>query len=120
MQTFSKLIELITSDAITMAAATVLAIAIVGLLLVISWPSRDASETPRIPRSRTARGLAASGLPAVDIARRTGLSRDGLALLLTTPPRGARQLPPESARFSRWFGAGRRRTPRHPDPQVAA
>ena len=107
MRTFSHLLDLITSDALTLTAAGVLAIAVVGLLLVISWPSSDARPAATPGRSLAARDLAASGLPPIDIARRTGLSRDGLALLLTTPPRGARQSRPGAAGSS-LFGRLRR------------
>lgn len=107
MELFSQLIDLITKDPITLTASAVLAIAVIGLLVVINWPARDARPQASSARSTTARGLAASGIPATDIARRTGLSRDGLTLLLNTPPRGARQMTPHAAGtslFKAWKG----------------
>ena len=120
MSTFARLLDLVTSDALTLAAACVLAIAVLGLLLVISWPSVDAKPSESTARSTTARSLVAAGTPALEIARRTGLSRDALALLVTATRLPARQLSPLPARFSlferRPTAAGAHRRA----PQVAA
>jgi hypothetical protein len=107
MRTLSHLLDLITSDPLTLTASGVLAVAVVGLLLVISWPSSDVPATPasRAARSAAARSLAAEGMTAIDIARRTGLSRDGLTLLLNGRTPSARQMRPTSAGTSflaRW------------------
>ena len=118
MRTLSHLLDLITSDALTLTAAAVLAVAIVGLLLVISWPSTDVPAGTPTARSLTARSLAAAGHSAVDIARHTGLSRDGLSLLLNA--RTARQMPPTpagSSLLSRWKA---RRSQVAGGPQVVA
>lgn len=122
MRLLSRLLDLVTSDPLTLAAAAVLAIAIVGLLLVISWPSSDAPAAPATAgvRSTAARSLAAAGLPQLDIARRTGLSRDGVALLLTRGAGGARQNTPheeKSSLFGRWRA---RRASLGTGPQVVA
>lgn len=105
-----RLIDLVTSDALSLAAASVLALAIVGLLLVACWPASD--RAPRAKgkkatssRSVTARSLAAAGTPALEIARQTGLSRDALALVLGG--KATRQFSPHPARFS-LFGRFRR------------
>lgn len=122
MRTLSHLLDLITSDPLTLTATGVLAVAVVGLLLVISWPSTDVPATPtaRAARSAAARSLAAEGLTPIDIARRTGLSRDGLSLLLNGRTQGARQMPPTSAGTSflaRWKA---RRAGASHGPQVVA
>lgn len=122
MRILSRLLDLVTSDPLTLAATAVLAIAIVGLLLVISWPSSDVPATPTATAARSiaARSLAAAGLPQLDIARRTGLSRDGVALLLTRNAGGARQNSPggeKSSLFSRWRA---KRSTVGPGPQVTA
>lgn len=108
MTIFLRLIDLVTSDALSLAAASVLVLAIVGLLLVICWPASD--RAPRATgtaasRSMTARSLAAAGTPALEIARQTGLSRDALALVLGG--KATRQFSPHPARFS-LFGRFRR------------
>lgn len=113
MSTFARLLDLVTSDALTLTAACVLAVAILGLLLVISWPSSDAAPSLATARSTTARSLVAAGTPALEIARRTGLSRDALALLVAAARTPARQLSPLPARFS-LFGRRQR------NPQTAA
>ncbi len=92
-----RFFDVITSDMITLTAAAVLALAILGLLLVISWPSKDAQRPSGSARSTTARTLAASGTAVIDIARRTGLSRDAVALMATSAARLTRQNPPGAA-----------------------
>lgn len=110
MNTLISLIDLVTTDSMTMAAAAVLALALLGLLLVITWPSRspDVARTST-GRPATARKLANSGTSTVDIARTTGLSRDALAIVLAasatqarTATRTGRKNPPEPARPSLW------------------
>lgn len=100
MPTLIRIFELVTADALSMAAAGALALGVIGLLLVVSWPSSDAPSRAGISatRSMTARSLAAAGTPALEIARRTGLSRDALALVLGG--KVARQNSPQPARFS--------------------
>ena len=97
-----RLIDLVTSDPLSLAAASVLALAIVGFLLVVCWPSSERAPRPRgtatSSRSVTARSLAAAGTPALEIARQTGLSRDALALVLGG--KATRQNSPHPARFS--------------------
>jgi hypothetical protein len=118
MRTLSHLLDLITSDTLTLTAAAVLAVAVVGLLLVISWPSTDVPPSTPTARSTAARNLAAEGHTAVEIARRTGLSRDGLSLLLHA--RTTRQMPPTPAGSSfltRWRA---RRSQMAGGPQVVA
>ncbi len=144
MRTLLQLLELITSDTITLAVTGVLVLAVLALLVLIAWPSRPGTShasgatprgasrprsgtptrtpthTPSRPPSRTpsgtrsaeARALFASGTPTVEVARRTGLSRDALALLGGMASASARQKAPGSARLSVWqrlrrsFGAG--------------
>ncbi|MCC6773813.1 MAG: hypothetical protein IT360_21685 [Gemmatimonadaceae bacterium] len=87
----------------TLAATGILTVAVLALLVLIAWPSRaeaaraepaharQARVSPPYtashrdaggkPRAATARALAASGTAIVDIARRTGLSRDALVLM---------------------------------------
>lgn len=108
MDTLISLIELVTTDSMTMAAASVLALALIGLLLVITWPSRSAESARHASgRPATARKLANSGTPAVEIARTTGLSRDALAIVLAASAAQARdnarrQKSPTAARPSLW------------------
>lgn len=112
MNIILRLIDLVTSDALSLAAASVLALAIVGLLLVICWPASDRAPRAKgtaASRSMTARSLAAAGTPALDIARQTGLSRDALALVLGG--KATRQFSPHPARFSLF---GRFRPPAGP------
>jgi hypothetical protein len=99
MSTLIRLLDLVTSDTLTMTAAGVLAVAVIGLVLVISWPANDA-KYPATSRPATARSLAASGLPLTDIARRTGLSRDALVLLSASATRMTRQKQPGTERSS--------------------
>ena len=141
MPTLLHLVDLITSDTLTLAATGILAVAVLALLVLIAWPSR--AEPPRAGQSRaqqsraertridpprytgekartaTARTLAASGTAIVDIARRTGLSRDALVLMSAmtgtsgTGAATARQKAPASARlslFQRLRGTGGART----------
>ena len=111
MSTIIRLFDLVTSDILTLVAACVLALAILGLLLVISWPSNDAATIAPSSRSNTARTLASAGTPALEIARRTGLSRDALALMLAAPSRASRQLSPlpaQTSLFRRHPGSQRR------------
>jgi hypothetical protein len=102
MRTIAHLFDLITSDALTLAATGVLVFAVLALLVLIAWPTRQ--DAPgigsRTPRSATARALAAAGTPAAEIARRTGLSRDALALMMGMTPSSARQKAPSTARLS--------------------
>lgn len=102
MRAILHLVDLITSDTLTLVATGALALAVIALLVLIAWPTRPATplSTARSPRSAEARALVASGTPALEVARRTGLSRDALALLVGTAPSSARQKAPTSARFS--------------------
>ena len=102
MRTIAHLFDLITSDALTLAATGVLVFAVLALLVLIAWPTRQdtAGLGARTPRSATARALAASGTPAAEIARRTGLSRDALALMMGMTSTSARQKAPSAARLS--------------------
>ncbi|MEP7381252.1 MAG: hypothetical protein ABI910_06165 [Gemmatimonadota bacterium] len=111
MPALLHLVELITSDSLTLAASGILAAAVLALLVLIAWPARGEArrDASRHPRAVTARALAASGIAPVDIARRTGLSRDALALLTGLASPAARQKAPTSARpslFQRLLGKG--------------
>ncbi len=112
MSTLLHVWNLITGDAVTLAASGVLALAILALLVLIAWPARTDVAAPtqvsrparsqHTPRSVQARALVASGSPAAEVARRTGLSRDALAILSRPMTGPARQKTPEAARLS-WF-----------------
>lgn len=122
MATLLHLVDLITSDALTLAASGILAAALLALLVLIAWPAR--AETPRDasgrPRAMTARALVASGIDTADVARRTGLSRDALALLAGLSAPAPRQKAPSAARlsfFQRLLGRGNAKPVRS---QVAA
>ncbi|MCC6928920.1 MAG: hypothetical protein IT359_08030 [Gemmatimonadaceae bacterium] len=102
MRAILNLVNLITSDTLTLVATGALALAVIALLVLIAWPTRPASpmSTARSPRSAEARALVASGTPALEVARRTGLSRDALALMMGMTSSSARQKAPTSAPFS--------------------
>ncbi|MFN8666517.1 MAG: hypothetical protein U0164_04875 [Gemmatimonadaceae bacterium] len=102
MRAILHLVDLITSDTLTLVATGALALAVIALLVLIAWPTRPAAplSTARASRSADARALVASGTPALEVARRTGLSRDALALMMGMAPSSARQKAPTSARFS--------------------
>ncbi|MEO7964082.1 MAG: hypothetical protein ABIT38_09260, partial [Gemmatimonadaceae bacterium] len=108
MPTLLHIWDLITSDAITLAATSALAIAILTLLAFASWPARAERMSASPRRSTQARALFASGSSAADVSRRTGLSRDALALMSAAAQRSAataaaRQKEPKAARLAfRW------------------
>lgn len=111
LQTLVHIWDLITSDILTLSITGVLAITLLGMLAFASWPSRTdrAARTPRTPlRSAQARALVALGTSDTDVARRTGLARDALALMGAAQAReaaatAARQKGPKSARLAfRW------------------
>lgn len=122
MASLLQLVDLITSDTLTLAASGILAAALLALLVLIAWPARaePARDASGRPRAATARALVASGIDQGDIARRTGLSRDALALLAGLSSSAPRQKAPSSARlslFQRLFG---RRSAKAVRGQVAA
>lgn len=76
--------EVITRDALTLGASAGLAVALLSLLAFATWPARTPRSGQRssaAARSEQARALVASGASPADVARRTGLSRDALALM---------------------------------------
>jgi hypothetical protein len=81
MHTLVRIWDLVTSDLLTLTITGVLAVASLSLLAFAMWPSRSARGAQTPVRSAQARALVALGTPAADIARRTGLSRDALALM---------------------------------------
>jgi len=101
MNTIRELWTTVASDPVTLAAALMMAAALLALLL-IATPARSAAARPNAPRRPAqARSLAAKGAPSAEIARRTGLSRDAVALVLSaTPAADRRKARPDSARFS--------------------
>ena len=110
MEPLLHLWDLVTSDTMTLAASGVLALAVLALLVLICWPSSAAAPQPQQPtsqRSAQARALVASGVSAVEVARRTGLSRDALALMVGTAGLPTRKKGPGAARLAFW----RRATP---------
>jgi len=125
MDTLLRLVDLVTSDSLTLAASGILTLALLALLVLITWPSGERgghatgasgggatrAGTTGSARAVTARSLAAAGHATADIARQTGLSRDALALLSGLSPANARQKAPPSARpslFARLPGVRRR------------
>jgi hypothetical protein len=95
-----QLWDLITSDALTLAATSVLAVAVLALLVLICWPARDAAPQATSQRSAQARALVASGVSAMEVARRTGLSRDALALMIGSAGTATRKKGPDAARLA--------------------
>jgi hypothetical protein len=94
--------NLVTTDAVTLSAAATLALALLGLLLLVCWPPRQAGAATA--RSAAARALVAAGLPTPDVARQTGLSRDAIGLIGSSQQRAQRQNPPSPARPAWRFG----------------
>ena len=106
--TLLRIWDLVTSDILTLSITGVLAVASLSLLVFAMWPSRSTRGTQTPVRSAQARALVALGTPVADIARRTGLSRDALALMDSAQRRdaatgGARQKGSKAAGLSfRW------------------
>ncbi|MFN8582723.1 MAG: hypothetical protein U0163_17315 [Gemmatimonadaceae bacterium] len=99
MKMLSDLWATVASDPVTLAAALMMAAALLALLL-IATPARGGSPAP-LRRPAQARSLAAHGTTPDEIARRTGLSRDAVALVLgAASPGAARKGRPAAARFS--------------------
>ena len=91
----------VASDPVTLAAALMMAAALLALLLIATPAQAAATHPPPRKRPAHARSLAAHGAPATEIARRTGLSRDAVAILLgATTAVDARKARPGTARFS--------------------
>lgn len=82
MKTLADLWSTVAADPVTLAAALMMAAALLALLL-IATPARGESSS-RAPQRRPAqaRSLAAHGTKPDEIARRTGLSHDAVALVL--------------------------------------
>ena len=98
----------VASDPVTLAAALMMAAALLALLLIATPAQGAATQTPTQKRPARARSLAAHGAPATEIARRTGLSRDAVAILLgATPADDARKARPGAARFSAMLNSKR-------------
>jgi hypothetical protein len=97
-----ELWQLVTNDAVTLTAACVLALAVLGLLLLACWPSSTPTRAAT-GRSATARALVAAGRPMPEVARQTGLSRDAIGLL-SGSHRAQRQNPPSAAPPAWRFG----------------
>lgn len=101
MEPLLHLWELITSDALTLAATSVLALAVLALLVLICWPSSESEpQSASSERSAQARALVASGVSAMEVARRTGLARDALALMVGSAGLPTRKKGPGAARLA--------------------
>jgi len=101
MRILWNLWDTIAADPVTLAAALMMAAAVLALVL-IATPSRERKARPNAnARPAAARTMAAKGAAPAEIARRTGLSRDAVAMLLasveTTTTRKGR---PDAARFA--------------------
>jgi hypothetical protein len=101
MRIIWNLWDTVAADPVTLAAALMMAAAVLALGL-IATPSRDRkTRNNSAARPATARTMAAKGAAPTDIARRTGLSRDAVAMLLAsveTPT--TRKGRPAAARFA--------------------
>jgi hypothetical protein len=78
--------DLLSTDPVTLPALLMAAAAVLALVLVATPGARTSVRRPRKEpnkRPAQARSLAASGTPMGEISRRTGLSRDAVAMLLT-------------------------------------
>jgi hypothetical protein len=109
-----ELWNLLSADPVTLPALLMAAAAILALVLVATPGTRTTVRRRAEPNKRPAqaRSLAASGTPMGEISRRTGLSRDAVATLLTPVANAdsSRKGRPEPAPFSARFPF--RRTPR--------
>jgi hypothetical protein len=77
---------LLSTDPVTLPALLMASAAILALVLIATPGKRTSVRQPRKEsnkRPAQARSLAASGTPMGEISRRTGLSRDAVAMLLT-------------------------------------
>lgn len=93
--------DLVTTDAMTLTAACVLALALLGLLLLVFWPGGITGPGGGgTARSHEARELVSAGIPLQQIARRTGLSRDAIVVLTSGSHPAQRQKAPGAARTS--------------------
>lgn len=117
MRIIQDLWSTVASDPVTLAAALMMAAALLALLL-IATPARGMSaQSGGAKRPARARSLAAHGAPTAEIARRTGLSRDAVALVLGAAPAAeVRKARPAAARFSAWPAANGENSP--PQPHV--
>lgn len=102
MRHLVRLFDIITADTLTLTASGLLVVAVLAILILMAWPSREAraGTAARGTRAAEAHNLAAAGTPLVEIARRTGLSRDALALMTGAATATARQKGPDTARLS--------------------
>ncbi len=117
MTTIHDLWSTVASDPVTLAAALMMAAALLALALIATPARTTRADRRPLRRPAQARSLAARGAPSAEIARRTGLSRDAVALVLSaTPSTDTRQTRPTSARNS-GSGIGRRMS-RHAERRV--
>lgn len=110
MQHIDRAWDLLTSDPLILLVCATLAIALVALYVVAIWAPREAPRAPsarrkQVERSSRAHQLVASGTELAEVSRRTGLSRDALALMsgehgATPAAPAARQKGPKAARLS--------------------
>jgi hypothetical protein len=101
MQMLWNLWESVAVDPVTLAAALMIAAAVLALIL-IATPGHDRKARKNAnARPAAARTMAAKGAAPADIARRTGLSRDAVAMLLASAePSTTRKGRPDAARFA--------------------
>lgn len=101
MNTLRYAWDVVLSDPTTLAAALMMAAALLALVLIATPPRGRSAATSRRRRPAEARTMAAAGRPTAEIARRTGLSRDAIALVLAgTSVPSPRKGRPVAASFS--------------------
>ena len=101
MRILWNLWDTVAADPVTLAAALMLAAAVLALALIAA-PGRDRRARKDLnARPAAARTMAAKGAAPADIARRTGLSRDAVAMLLASVEAPTtRKGRPDAARFA--------------------
>lgn len=101
MNTLRYAWDVVLSEPTTLAAALMMAAALLALVLIVTPARGQSAATSRRRRPSEARTMAAAGRPTAEIARRTGLSRDAIALVLAgTSVPSPRKARPVAASFS--------------------
>ncbi len=94
-------VAFLRTQPLLLSAALLTAALVIAIVLVVTRGRRRTGTVARHRAPTLARSLAAEGVPADEIARRTGLARDAVALLTTSAARSAgRKGRPGTASFA--------------------
>ena len=93
--------DTIAADPVTLAVALMMAAAVLALTLIAAPSLERKTRLKGNARPAAARTMAAKGTAPAEIARRTGLSRDAVAMLLASVETATtRKGRPDAARFA--------------------